>query len=233
MMTGLSSEINNLAAFSRIAIPAKRLEVVREVGATHAKGDDVIHRLLLLLATCGAAAVGRISVQDVHPFFGAALALRVSLPGEIAMAGNAIGFGVAFPIGSDYCIPSLTVILAPLGRLLVQTLTVLERPFPLFLANVIGVILTITFVALSFPIRILTYVLSLIRRAADATAGLLSIRITFVGGEFVDWLGDLALGASLVDNRHRSISVLDWAVPRLLQQRVAFSCQLFYPKGCG
>ncbi|HRI87573.1 MAG TPA: hypothetical protein PK869_04885 [Candidatus Hydrogenedentes bacterium] len=178
----------------------------------------MIHRLLLLLATCGAAAVGRISVQDVHPFFGAALALRVSLPGEIAMAGNAIGFGVAFPIGSDYCIPSLTV---------------LERPFPLFLANVIGVILTITFVALSFPIRILTYVLSLIRRAADATAGLLSIRITFVGGEFVDWLGDLALGASLVDNRHRSISLLDWAVPRLLQQRVAFSCQLFYPKGCG
>ena len=227
-MIELFAKVNHLFAFSRVAVTAKWLKVLRVIGATYAEWNYVIHRWWTLFATGKATAVWGISMKNGNPFVAAAIAFGIAPASEIAMLCNAIRFGVPGAVSSDNRIAPLTIILAPFRRQLIKPLAILGRPCPLAITNLLLMRLAISVALFNLPFRILFDVLALIGGSALATLGLFTVWVSLVWREAVQGLGNLALGARLEDNRHRSISLLDWAVPRLLQQRVAFSCHSLY-----
>lgn len=232
-MRTLTTIVCDLLTLGCVAAVAKRLQVIDGVSATQAQGDDMIHRQWSLLSARRATTVRRVLFQDSFPFCPRATALSRPPSSHIALMSHAVGFGMSGPVSANDLVTSLSIGFAPLSRKLVQALAIVKRIDLFPFSHVFRVILPETLVAFTLSLWVLLDVGALISRTARSALCLFAVRVTSIGREFVYGFSNLALSAGLVDNRHRSISITDWAMPRLLQQRVAFAFRVFYPISLG
>lgn len=233
MSNTLATIINNLLSLNCIAVVAKRLEIVDRVRAAKTEGDDVIHRHRSLVPTRGAATFRRILLQYSFPLCPRASTFGRPLACLITLMSDAVGFRMSGPIGANDLIASATMIPAPLCRKRIKAVAVVRAISALLLAHELRVIFAKALVTLTFSFRVLRYVSTLVGGTTRSALTLFAIGVTSIGREFVYGFDNFALGAGFVDNRHRSISITDWAMPRLLQQRVAFAFRVFYPRALG
>jgi hypothetical protein len=231
--TELATKVNDLLALDCIATVAERLQIANVICAAQTQGNDMVHRQGNLLPARRATAIRCIPFQNGLPFRSRAASFGRPLAGLIALVCHAVRFGMSRPIGADYLIASISVGFAPLGRKIIESFAVTSRIRPLSRLHAFRVLLAIALVAFTLSVRISLGVSALISRAALTALSLFAVRITSIWREFVYGFSNLALSASLEDNRHRSISITDWAMPRLLQQRVAFAFRVFYLRAPG
>lgn len=227
MNTALTPIVNNALPLCGVAAVAKRLQVVWGIGAAKTKRHDVIHSQLSMLSASGAASIWRVSAQDSLPLCFCAMTIGVFFAGAVALFGDAVGFGIACAVVAHIGVTALSIGLAPFGRELVQVLPVALSISAFVLENLFWILLAVAFIALPLLIRMSARVITLIGGAANMTLGLLAVRVPTVRREIVNWLRNLALGTGFAENRHCSISHVDWAMPRPLQRRVVFSCPDF------
>lgn len=227
-MTLLSSPIvNDALSLLCVAAIAERLQVVRRIGTAQAQWHNVIHRQCPDFPTGWTAAIWRVAFQNGYPLCLCATPVRCAFASATSLRGQPVGFWVSSAIVTNYGIPLFAVRHSPLSGLLVQLFTVSVRPIALLLGYLFSVLTAIAPIAFPLSIGMPAHILALVSSAASAALGLLSIGRAIMRRELVKWLRNLALSTGFVENRHRSISITDWAMPRLLQQRVAFSCPDF------